>query len=101
MGIREGAQLTIIAFSFGLGQRGHQDCLPAVGSHVYLYNVVVASIAPAAVLAAAFIGIYNLVISALPTSMLSGGLILPPLFVFAILVSQRLVARGFAHLKQY
>jgi oligosaccharide repeat unit polymerase len=53
-----------------------------------------------AVLAAAFIGIYNLMISALPTSMLSGGLILPPLFVFAILESQRLVTRRFAHLMQ-
>ena len=38
-----------------------------------------------AVLAAAFIGIYNLMISALPTSMLSGGLILPLLIVIAIL----------------
>jgi oligosaccharide repeat unit polymerase len=53
-----------------------------------------------AVLAAAFIGIYNLMISALPTSMLSGGLILPPLFVILILKSQRLVARRYAHLTQ-
>ena len=52
-----------------------------------------------AVLAAAFIGIYNLMISALPTSMLSGGLILPPVFVFVILECQRIVAaRRFAHL---
>jgi hypothetical protein len=43
-----------------------------------------------AALAAAFIGIYNLMISALPTSMLSGGLILPPLIVIVILESQRL-----------
>src|SRR5205823_10333830 len=53
-----------------------------------------------AVLAAAFIGIYNLMISALPTSMLSGGLILPPLFVIVILESQRLAARRYAHLTQ-
>jgi oligosaccharide repeat unit polymerase len=53
-----------------------------------------------AVLAAAFIGIYNLMISALPTSMLSGGLILPPLFVIVILESQRLVARRGVHLAQ-
>jgi hypothetical protein len=53
-----------------------------------------------AVLTAAFIGIYNLMISALPTSMLSGGLILPPLFVIVILESQRLVARRGVHLAQ-
>jgi oligosaccharide repeat unit polymerase len=46
-----------------------------------------------AVLAAAFIGIYNLMISALPTSMLSGGLILPPLFVIVILEIQGLLRR--------
>jgi hypothetical protein len=45
-----------------------------------------------AVLAAAFVGIYNLMISALPTSMLSGGLILPPLLVVTILESQKLLA---------
>src|SRR5882724_3531997 len=53
-----------------------------------------------AVLAAAFIGIYNLMISALPTSMLSGGLILPLLFVIAILASQRLLTRRRVHLTQ-
>jgi oligosaccharide repeat unit polymerase len=53
-----------------------------------------------AVLAAAFIGIYNLMISALPTSMLSGGLILPPLFVIVILEIQRLVACRRVHLAQ-
>jgi hypothetical protein len=50
-----------------------------------------------AALAAAFIGIYNVMISALPTAMLSGGLILPPLFVLVILESQRLLARRCAH----
>ena len=45
-----------------------------------------------AVLAAAFLGVYNLMISALPTSMLSGGLILPPLLVVAIVESQKLLA---------
>jgi oligosaccharide repeat unit polymerase len=53
-----------------------------------------------ATLAAAFIGIYNLMISALPTSMLSGGLILPPLIVIVILESQRLVNRRYGHLAQ-
>ena len=51
-----------------------------------------------AALAAAFIGIYNLMISALPTSMLSGGLILPPLIVIVILESQRLVTARCAEL---
>jgi hypothetical protein len=46
-----------------------------------------------AVLAAAFVGIYNLMISALPTSMLSGGLILPPLLVVLIVESQNLLTR--------
>jgi oligosaccharide repeat unit polymerase len=49
-----------------------------------------------AVLSVAFIGIYNLMISALPTSMLSGGLILSPLLIFVILKCQRMVARRFA-----
>jgi len=53
-----------------------------------------------AVLAAAFIGIYNLMISALPTSMLSGGLILPPVFVMGILASQQLLTRRRVHLTQ-
>ena len=58
------------------------------------------TVAAVAVLAAAFIGIYNLMISALPTSMLSGGLILPLLFVIAILASQRLLTRRRVHLTQ-
>jgi oligosaccharide repeat unit polymerase len=44
-----------------------------------------------AVLAAAFVGIYNLMISALPTSMLSGGLILPPLLLVVIVEGQKLL----------
>ena len=44
-----------------------------------------------AVLAAAFIGTYNLMISALPTSMLSGGLILPPLLVVVLVEGQKLL----------
>jgi hypothetical protein len=49
-------------------------------------------------LAAAFIGIYNLMISALPTSMLSGGLILPPVIVIMILEIPRSVAGRYGHL---
>ena len=80
MGIREGAATYDHRFLSVTGSEVTKTAYRQQfgGSHVYLYNVVVASIAPAAVLAAAFIGIYNLVISALPTSMLSGGLILPP-----------------------
>jgi len=44
-----------------------------------------------AVLAAAFVGIYNLMITALPTSMLSGGLILPPLLVVGLVEGQKLL----------
>lgn len=44
-----------------------------------------------AVLAAAFVGIYNLMITALPTSMLSGGLILPPVLAFVIVQGQKLL----------
>jgi hypothetical protein len=44
------------------------------------------------VLAAAFLGVYNLMISALPTSTLSGGLILPPLLVVTIVETQKLLA---------
>ena len=44
-----------------------------------------------AVLAAAFVGIYNLMITALPTSMLSGGLILPPLLVVVLVEGQKLL----------
>jgi oligosaccharide repeat unit polymerase len=51
------------------------------------------TVAGLAVLAAAFVGIYNLMISALPTSMLSGGLILPPLLVFTIVEGQKLLTR--------
>jgi oligosaccharide repeat unit polymerase len=46
-----------------------------------------------AVLAAAFVGIYNLMITALPTSMLSGGLILPPLLVVIIVEGQKILTR--------
>ncbi len=51
-----------------------------------------------AALAAAFIGIYNLMISALPTAMLSGGMILPPLFVFLFLKGQRILSSRRAYL---
>ncbi|WP_065754489.1 hypothetical protein [Bradyrhizobium paxllaeri] len=51
------------------------------------------AVAAVAALAAAFVGIYNLMISALPTSMLSGGLILPPLLVFTIVEGQKLLTR--------
>jgi oligosaccharide repeat unit polymerase len=43
-----------------------------------------------AVLAAAFIGIYNVMISALPTAVLSGGLVLPPLLAVIILQRRKL-----------
>ena len=49
-----------------------------------------------AVLAAAFMGIYNLMISALPTAMLSGGLVLPP--VLAAIISQRRELRRYGSL---
>jgi oligosaccharide repeat unit polymerase len=44
-------------------------------------------------LASVFIGIYNLMISALPTSMLSGGLILPPLLAILIVEGQKFLTR--------
>ena len=46
-----------------------------------------------AVLAAAFIGIYNLMISALPTSALSGGLVVTPLVVIALQTAGRMSIR--------
>jgi hypothetical protein len=45
------------------------------------------------VLAATFLGIYNLMISALPTAMLSGGLLITPLMAIFVLESQRLLNR--------
>jgi oligosaccharide repeat unit polymerase len=42
-----------------------------------------------AVLAAAFMGIYNLMISALPTAMLSGGLVIAPLMAVFVILTQR------------
>lgn len=47
------------------------------------------------VLAAAFLGIYNLMISALPTAMLSGGLLITPLMVILALETQRLLNRRY------
>lgn len=43
-----------------------------------------------AVLAAAFMGVYNLMISALPTAMLSGGLAIAPLVVVFVILTQRM-----------
>ena len=42
------------------------------------------------VLAAAFIGIYNLMITALPTSMLSGGLVICPLIAILLMETQHM-----------
>jgi hypothetical protein len=81
----------VIAFSLGVGMVCRAiDIILLVGGK---------TVTAVATLAAAFIGIYNLMISALPTSMLSGGLILPPLIVILILESQRLVNR-YGHLTQ-
>jgi hypothetical protein len=46
-----------------------------------------------AVLAAAFIGIFNVLISALPTAMLSGGLLVTPLVVIAVQEAARMSDR--------
>lgn len=47
-----------------------------------------------AVLAATFIGVYNLTISALPAALFSGGLIGAPLIAMLIVAAQRVVATG-------
>ena len=47
-----------------------------------------------AALAAAFIGVYNLMISALPTSILSGGLGLPLIIALLLEIGRRLTHEG-------
>ncbi|OCK58347.1 oligosaccharide repeat unit polymerase [Bradyrhizobium sp. LMTR 3] len=51
------------------------------------------TVAAVAGLASVFIGVYNLMISALPTSMLSGGLVLPPLLAIILVRGQEVFTR--------